>query len=48
MTINNMEINTIRSGKGDCIHLRFIGISGCPRNIVIDTGPTSTSGEFRF
>lgn len=47
MIINNIEINTIRSGKGDCIHLRFIGDSGSPRNIIIDTGPTSTSGEFR-
>ena len=47
MTISDIEIHMIRSGKGDCIHLRFIGSSGNPCNIVVDTGPTSTSGEFR-
>lgn len=45
ITINNIELSTIRSGKGDCIQLRFIGTQ--PRNIIIDTGPTSTSGQFR-
>ena len=44
---NNLWISTIRSGKGDCIHLRFVGLSGLVHNIVIDSGPTSTAGEFR-
>lgn len=42
---DNLEISAIRSGKGDCIHLRFGSIY--KKNIIIDTGPTSTSGEFR-
>lgn len=43
----NVFLSTIRSGKGDCIHLRFIGDSATPHNIIIDSGPTSTAGEFR-
>lgn len=42
-----VTLSTIRSGKGDCIHLRFIGDSGVPRNLIIDTGPPSSAGEFR-
>lgn len=44
---DNISLSTIRSGKGECIHLRFIGVSGNPNNIIIDSGPTSTAGEFR-
>lgn len=44
---DGISISTIRSGKGDCIHLRYIGDSGTPHNIIIDSGPTSTAGEFR-
>ena len=44
---DNLSISTIRSGKGDCIHLRFVGVSGNTHNIIIDSGPTSTAGEFR-
>lgn len=40
-----MTISTIRSGKGDCIHLRYI--SDRPYNIIIDTGSTATAGEYR-
>lgn len=47
LTYNNLWLSTIRSGKGDCLHIRFIGESGKPRNVIIDTGTTSTSGEFR-
>lgn len=47
ITFDNLSISTIRSGKGDCIHLRFVGVSGNPHNIIIDSGPTSTAGEFR-
>lgn len=47
ININNLWISTIRSGKGDCIHLRFIGASESPHNVIIDSGPTSTVGEFR-
>lgn len=48
MTIfENISISTIRSGKGDCIHLRFIGSLGVPHNIIIDSGPSSAAGEFR-
>lgn len=42
MTLNAITISSIRSGKGDCIHLRY---NGC--NLVIDTGPTSSAGAFR-
>lgn len=47
LTYNNLWLSTIRSGKGDCLHIRFLGESGKPRNIIVDTGTTSTSGEFR-
>ena len=42
-----LDVTSIRSGKGDCICLRFVGKSGNYRNMIIDTGPTSTSGKFR-
>lgn len=42
---DNLIINTIRSGKGDCIHFRY-GVNKL-RNVIIDSGPTSSSGEFR-
>lgn len=42
MVVNGITISTIRSGKGDCIHLNFNGY-----NLIIDSGPTSTAGEFR-
>lgn len=48
ITLNNLWISTIRSGKGDCIHLRFIDSSELSHNIIIDSGPTSTAGEFRY
>lgn len=44
---DDIILSTIRSGKGDCIHLKFRGDSGKMRNIVIDSGPSSTAGEFR-
>lgn len=42
-----IEVSTIRSGKGDCIHLRYYDNSIQPHNIIIDSGPTSSSGAFR-
>lgn len=47
ITYNRISISTIRSGSGDCIHFRYIGDSGNPHNIIIDSGPTSSAGEFR-
>lgn len=47
ISLGNISISTIRSGKGDCIHIRFIGSSGIPHNIIIDSGPSSAAGEFR-
>lgn len=47
IAFDNLWVSTIRSGKGDCIHLRYIGITGKPCNIIVDCGPTSTSGQFR-
>lgn len=47
ITYDNISIATIRSGKGDCIHLRFVGATGIPHNIIIDSGPSSAAGEFR-
>ena len=47
LTYDQITIATIRSGKGDCVHLRFVGDSGMPHNIVIDSGPTSAAGAFR-
>ena len=44
---DNLTISSIRCGKGDCIHLRFLGDSGQPHNIIVDSGPTSAAGEFR-
>lgn len=42
MKLNNITISSIRSGKGECIHLNF---NSC--NLIIDTGTTSSSSEFR-
>jgi len=42
MILNDLTLSTIRSGKGDCIHLRYNG-----HNLIIDSGPTSSAGEFR-
>lgn len=42
MTLNNLTLSTIRSGKGDCIHLHYNGY-----NLIIDSGPTSSAGGFR-
>jgi beta-lactamase superfamily II metal-dependent hydrolase len=42
MTLNEITLSTIRSGKGDCLHLRY---NGC--NLIIDSGPTSSAGTFR-
>ena len=42
MILNNITLSTIRSGKGDCFHLRFNG-----HNVIIDSGPTSSAGAFR-
>ncbi len=42
MTLNDITITTIRSGKGDCICLRYNGHS-----MIVDSGPTSAAGEFR-
>lgn len=47
IVFDDLTISTIRSGKGDCIHLRYIGNSGFPHNVIIDSGPTSAAGEFR-
>lgn len=47
ISFERVALSTIRSGKGDCIRLRFIGDSGVPHNIIIDSGPTSSAGEFR-
>lgn len=40
--MNDLNISTIRSGKGDCIHIRFRN-----HNLIVDSGPSSTAGEFR-
>lgn len=47
INFDGIKVFTIRSGKGDCVHLRFHGTNGYPHNIIIDSGPTSTSGSFR-
>lgn len=47
ISFENLTVSTIRSGKGDCIHLNFVGDSGISHNIIIDSGPSSTAGEFR-
>lgn len=44
---DRLSVSTIRSGKGECICIRFIGESGDTHNIFIDSGPTATAGEFR-
>lgn len=47
ISFETITLSTIRSGKGDCIRLRFIGDSGVPHNLIVDTGPPSSAGEFR-
>lgn len=42
MILGDISLSSIRSGKGDCIHLRY---NGC--NLLIDSGPTSSAGSFR-
>lgn len=42
ITLDKMEISTLRSGRGDCIHIRCND-----KNIIVDSGPTSAAGEFR-
>lgn len=42
MRLNDLTLSTIRSGKGDCILLRYNS-----HNLIIDSGPTSAAGEFR-
>lgn len=42
ISLDRIIISTIRSGKGDCIHINYDG-----HNIIVDTGPTSTAGQFR-
>lgn len=42
MIMNDLNVSTIRSGKGDCIHIRFNS-----HNLIVDSGPSSTAGEFR-
>ncbi len=43
ISLGKITISTIRSGKGDCIHINYDG-----HNIIVDTGPTSTAGQFRI
>lgn len=40
-----MKLSTIRSGKGDCIHIRFF--SDRFYNLIIDTGSTASAAEYR-
>lgn len=47
IAFDKINISTIRSAKGDCINLHFVGDSGIPHNIIIDSGPSSAAGEFR-
>jgi len=42
MMLKNVTISSIRSGKGDCIHLNYNGY-----NLIVDSGPSSSAGEFR-
>ena len=44
---SKITVSLIRSGKGDCIHIRFSGYSGQARNIIIDSGPPVSAAEFR-
>ena len=39
---DDLTVSTIRSGKGDCIHLRYNN-----HNLIIDSGSMSAAGEFR-
>ena len=41
-----LSISTIRLGKGDCIHIKFLSDSvSC--NIIVDTGSTASAAEYR-
>lgn len=42
MNSEDLIIKPIKSGKGDCIHLRYNGY-----NLIVDSGPTSAAREFR-
>lgn len=44
---SKITVSLIRSGKGDCIHIRFYGYSGQARNIIIDSGPPVSAAAFR-
>lgn len=44
---SRITVSLIRSGKGDCIHVRFLGAGGKARNIVIDSGPSVSAAAFR-
>lgn len=44
---SRITVSLIRSGKGDCIHVRFLGDGGKARNIVIDSGPPVSAAAFR-
>lgn len=42
MLFNGLALTATKTGKGDCIHLRFNGY-----NLIVDSGPASAAGEFR-
>lgn len=42
MILNDVTLSTIRSGKGECLHICFN-----KHNLIVDSGPTSSAGEFR-
>ena len=42
MILKDITLSTIRSGKGDCIHIHY---NGC--NLSIDSGSTTSAGAFR-
>lgn len=43
-----IKISPIRAGRGECIHIHYIGDTGKPHNIIVDTGPASSAAEFRM
>lgn len=45
-TLTRVQLNILPVGSGDCLHLRFQS-SGRWHNVIIDSGPGSTSGVFR-
>lgn len=42
------EIRLIDAGRGDCVVLRYRGVSGAFRNLVFDSGPQSAHREFEL